>query len=776
MQPVLAWGHARGLRPERRPSPAVGAFSRAEDRPYHLCLHRVRDVDPTLGRPLPRLRRLEHLGRGGRGAGRPTPGVRAGHPGRGHHRRRPPGRCAPADRRGRAGPGARRRPGRRQRGAARGRARDRQVDPAARGAGRARRRRPGPLRLRRGVPRAGAPARRAPRRPPPGPAAGRRDRPRRDPHPHRRRGPARGGGAQDPRAPRRRGVELRRRPAPRAAPGPLHQEPLRPGIRGRLLRDDRGRPGALGRPFPAVHVRAPGRGARGGLHREPGGPSPARHRGPGPGGAHRRADAEADRAGARPGAPRDPGRRARAAGPGGPGRPGRVRGDRRRRAPDRAGRRPRHLPGPGLGSPGVAGARRPGRLRGGRARRRGTPGAPAPPAAGRGGPAGLPARARPRRHRGARRQARGRGGRLGDARPVHLARVRARAGPARAAGCRGCRAVPGGAPMTCSQCDDRLIQVLQQVAPGTHLREGLERILRAEKGALVVLGAAPQVQALFTGGFRIEVPFTAQRLSELAKMDGALVLDQAGGNILWANVHLMPDPNIPTSETGTRHRTAERVAKQTNVPVVTVSESMHILTLYLDDLRHVLENVANVLSRGNQTVQTLEHYRARFDELAGQLTGVELDGTATQRDVLAVLARAEMLCRVAEELERYVAELGVDGRLLRLQLGELAEVAKLAPEELADPTALARVVNLTGDPEALDAVLVPRGYRVLAKVPELPGWVIDRVAERFGSLKVLLTASLEDLEEVEGIGRDRARQVRDGLGRLAEASEVEYYP
>jgi len=358
--------------------------------------------------------------------------------------------------------------------------------------------------------------------------------------------------------------------------------------------------------------------------------------------------------------------------------------------------------------------------------------------------------------------------------------------------------------MTCSQFDDRLIQALQHVAPGTHLREGLERILRAEKGALVVLGAPPQVQALFTGGFRIEVPFTAQRLSELAKMDGALVLDKAARNILWANVHLMPDPAIPTSETGTRHRTAERVAKQTGVPVVTVSESMHILTLYLDDLRHVFDNVANVLSRGNQTVQTLEHYRARFDELAGHLTGLELDGAATQRDVLAVLARAEMLSRIAEELERYVAELGVDGRLLRLQLDELAagveeakllvvrdylptrdgldvsgvlaEVARLTPEELSDTVALAKVVNLTRDPEALETVLAPRGYRALTKVPELPGWVIDRVAERFGSLKVLLTASLEDLEEVEGIDRDRARQVRDGLGRLAEASMVEYYP
>src|ERR671931_1458465 len=284
--------------------------------------------------------------------------------------------------------------------------------------------------------------------------------------------------------------------------------------------------------------------------------------------------------------------------------------------------------------------------------------------------------------------------------------------------------------MTSAQFDHRLIKGLERVAPGTQLREGLERVLRAEKGALVVLGATPKVQALFSGGFRIDVPFTAQRLSELAKMDGAIILDEPGTTILWANVHLMPDPAIQTAETGTRHRTAERVARQTQVPVVTVSESMHILTLYLGDLRHVFENVANVLSRGNQAVQTLEHYRDRFDEVAGTLTGAELEGTATQRDVLAVLARAEMLRRIGVELERYVAELGVDGRLLRLQLDELSEgveEAKLAvlrdyllpraghqpadvlrqlvrrtPEELSDTAALAKVLDLVGEPEAPD--------------------------------------------------------------------------
>jgi len=346
--------------------------------------------------------------------------------------------------------------------------------------------------------------------------------------------------------------------------------------------------------------------------------------------------------------------------------------------------------------------------------------------------------------------------------------------------------------------DDRLVEVLRQVAPGTALRPGLERILRANTGALIVLGSPPQVEALFTGGFQIDVPFTAQRLSELAKMDGALVLDETGGRILWANVHLMPDPAIATVETGTRHRTAERVARQAGVPVISVSHSMRTITLYVEGWRHVLDDVGSVLSRANQAVATLEHYRARFDEASAALDALELHGQAALRDVLALLGRAEVVRRVAGELDHYVAELGSEGRLLGLQLEELsagvdqekllavrdhlrprpgwevadvlAELGRLTPEELSDPAAVAKAIDLTGDPEALDAVQIPRGYRLLARVPHLPPSVVDRGVERFGSLKVILAVGPEDLEEVEGVGAGRARLLREGLLRLADGA------
>ncbi len=358
--------------------------------------------------------------------------------------------------------------------------------------------------------------------------------------------------------------------------------------------------------------------------------------------------------------------------------------------------------------------------------------------------------------------------------------------------------------------ESRRLEVLRLVAPGTPLRVGLERILRAQSGALLVLGAPVRVQSLFTGGFEINVAFTAQRLSELAKMDGALVLDGLARELLWANVHLMPDPAVPTSETGTRHRTAERVARQTSVPVLAVSETMHTVTMYVGDWRHVLDEVGAVLTRANQAVQTLQHYRGRFDEATGTLNALELEGVATMRALLLLLSRAELVRRLAAEVEHYIAELGVEGRLLRLQLdelsagveadelqairdylpperggtgpgaqGEAAEVlatfGRLRSDDLSDLPALARAMGFDGEGEALDTVLAPAGYRLLAKVRDLSPSVVDRVVERFGALKVILAAGLEDLEEVEGVGSGRARQIREGLNRLAESSLLERY-
>ena len=352
--------------------------------------------------------------------------------------------------------------------------------------------------------------------------------------------------------------------------------------------------------------------------------------------------------------------------------------------------------------------------------------------------------------------------------------------------------------------NDALRPTLALMAPGTVLRDGLERILRGRTGALIVLGHDRVVESLCTGGFSLDVEFSATRLRELCKMDGAVVLSSDGMRIVRAGVHLMPDPSIPSEESGTRHRTAERVAKQTGLPVISVSQSMHIIGLYVNGMRHVLDESGAILSRANQALATLERYKLRLDEVSGALSALEIEDLVTVRDAIAVVQRLEMVRRIADEIDGYVIELGTDGRLLALQLEELMigvdtdrglvirdyipagrkartyeeavlELDMLTATDLIDLVSVGRAMGYPGSSDALDAAISPRGYRLLAKVPRLPNSVVDRLIEHFGSLQRLLGATVEDLQAVEGVGDARARGVREGLSRLAEASILERY-
>lgn len=346
--------------------------------------------------------------------------------------------------------------------------------------------------------------------------------------------------------------------------------------------------------------------------------------------------------------------------------------------------------------------------------------------------------------------------------------------------------------------------MLREVAPGTELRDGLERILRGRTGAIVVLGYDETVEAICSGGFKLDVEFSATRLRELAKMDGAVVVDFQNRRIRRANAQLLPDATIETSESGMRHRTAERAAKQTGYPVISVSQSMRTVALYTGDRRHVIEDSDVILSRANQALATLERYKARLDEVSGTLSALEIEDLVTVRDVVTVVQRLEMVSRISAEVDGYVIELGADGRLLSLQLEELVwgidpdrmlvvhdylgERASVAPQgvldalstltsaELIDMGTIARILGIGGvDGEALDSPVTPRGYRVLSKIPRLPNHVVEAIVRHCGSLQAMLSATTEDLESIEGIGPHRARSVREGLSRLAESSILERF-
>ncbi|MBG0739899.1 DNA integrity scanning protein DisA [Paeniglutamicibacter antarcticus] len=351
--------------------------------------------------------------------------------------------------------------------------------------------------------------------------------------------------------------------------------------------------------------------------------------------------------------------------------------------------------------------------------------------------------------------------------------------------------------------EEALKATLARVAPGTGLRDGLERILRGRTGALIVLGSDRTIDQLCSGGFDIGIEFSPTRLRELAKMDGAIICDKDANRILRAAVQLVPDPSIETQESGTRHRTAERVAIQTGVPVISVSQSMQIIALYVHGLRYVLEGSEKVLARANQALATLERYRSRLDQVTSSLSALEIEAMVTVRDVAVTLQRHEMVRRISEEIAQYVLELGVDGRLLSLQHDELtvgrgpgsemvirdysasrtsaeidAAVAALqgiGPTELIDLSRIANIVGLTTGPESLEAIIGPRGYRLVSGLKAVPRAVADRLVDHFGGLQNLMAATIDELMVVDGIGEQRARTVREGLSRIAEASLLDRF-
>src|SRR3712207_1703371 len=218
--------------------------------------------------------------------------------------------------------------------------------------------------------------------------------------------------------------------------------------------------------------------------------------------------------------------------------------------------------------------------------------------------------------------------------------------------------------------EPRLVKALEMVAPGTALREGIDNIVHARTGGLIVIGDLDELSFLFSGGIKLDIDYSPALLYQVAKMDGALVLNTNATKIGAANVQLMPDPTILSLETGTRHRTAERVSKQTDALVIAISQRREVVSLYVDGAKYILEDIPVVLAKANQALATPDKYRTRLDQVSTRLTALEFEGGATLHDVLTVLQRSEMVTRMAVEIERYIVELGTEGRLIEMQLEE----------------------------------------------------------------------------------------------------------
>ncbi len=338
-----------------------------------------------------------------------------------------------------------------------------------------------------------------------------------------------------------------------------------------------------------------------------------------------------------------------------------------------------------------------------------------------------------------------------------------------------------------------VIDILKMIAPGTLIREGLDNILKARTGALIVIGDNKEVLDIVDGGFNINVDYTPARLYELAKMDGSIILSADLKKIIIANAQLTPNSSIQSSETGTRHRTAERTAKQTGNIVISISQRRSIITIYQSDKSYVLEDTSRVAAKANQALQTVEKYKKVVDNKITTLDEYEFNDISTLKIVIETIQRIEMLMKIADEVQKSIYELGVDGRLIQMQLDELTagieqeelllikdyvtkrepedafnKIRSLSHDDLMKDSNIAKILEIKETDDYDEVAVYTRGYRILSKVPRMPASVVDNVVKKFKSFQKLLSADIEKLNDVDGVGAVRAKTIVQTLKRMQE--------
>lgn len=343
-----------------------------------------------------------------------------------------------------------------------------------------------------------------------------------------------------------------------------------------------------------------------------------------------------------------------------------------------------------------------------------------------------------------------------------------------------------------------LLEDIKTVAPGTALREAIDNIIRARTGALIVLGDGPQVMDLVDGGVRLDAEFSPSLLYEVAKMDGAIILNKDLTRITCVNAQLWPKKDIPSQERGIRHKTAERTAVQTGEMVVAISERRNVVTLFRGHSKYVLRDISFILSKANQALQTLSNYRARLDDVIRTLDRLELEGESCLGDVVLAVRRIEMIWKMVATIDRYVMELGIEGRLVKMQRDEIVgdthrqhtliirdyvqgegdpediiRAYRSDAQDIPPAHAIAEALGYDATPDYLSLPLRARGYRLLKRIPRLPIYAAGNLVKEFGDVTRIMRATVRELDEVDGIGEIRAKAIQEGLARLGREARFQ---
>ena len=343
--------------------------------------------------------------------------------------------------------------------------------------------------------------------------------------------------------------------------------------------------------------------------------------------------------------------------------------------------------------------------------------------------------------------------------------------------------------------DLALLEKIRMLAPGTGLRKALDDIVMANIGALLFfVNNIKKYGDIIQGGFHVDTNFSPEKLYELSKMDGAVILDEEASKIFAANVHLITDSHIPTSETGMRHRTAERLAKQTDKLVVTVSQRRNTVTVYFKHHTYVLNKLDFLFAKISQALNVLEMSKESLDKTIDQIEIQELTGHVKLIDTMLLISKFVNLKRIRDETKPYIIEIGVEGLLANLQLKEIVRdieeqlkvfVMDYSSQHIEDNEFEERLNDLLGlkdlGPVSISAILgydtssisqiedlsvVPRGYRLLVSKAGIPLNIAKNVVKTFDDISNIFLADINALQAVDGIGVKRATAIMGSINTI----------
>lgn len=340
-----------------------------------------------------------------------------------------------------------------------------------------------------------------------------------------------------------------------------------------------------------------------------------------------------------------------------------------------------------------------------------------------------------------------------------------------------------------NQKERELTASLKMLSPGTSLRHGIDQIMQANTGGLIVVGDTPEILNLTEGGFRINCTYSPTRLSELAKMDGAIILSTDIKRIVRANVTLMLNASIPSNETGLRHRAAEKFAKETGHIVLAISKRRNTLTLYTRNQGYIFRERTDLMSGANHVILVLNQYVKTMQQNVATLNWAELNGSVTLQKVITAIQACERVRRTERELNGYQIELGNEAKSLQLIPSELSteieramliikdyyrqedreeyqvfeKIFNLTPSELALEDNICDILGYTPDFNDQQKTIIPQGYRMISQIPRISMNIVENIVKQFKTLDNIIASNIDVLKDVEGVGKTRASVIKETL-------------